>query len=87
MAAILCNGQLHTKRAPVCSTRDDADESGCERTVIVPLTSGALRLIEPEGTRDAQLTAGISYSRPAGVDHNVINVNAHEFRFIEIELK
>jgi len=55
--------------------------------VVVPLTSGTLRLIEPAGTRDAQLIAGVSYCRPAGVSHNVINVNAHEFRFLEIELK
>jgi quercetin dioxygenase-like cupin family protein len=55
--------------------------------VVVPMTSGTLRLIEPEGTRDAQLTAGISYCRPAGVNHNVINVNDYEFRFLEIELK
>ena len=55
--------------------------------VVVPLTSGTLRLVEPAGARDAQLTAGVSYNRPAGVNHNVINVNAHEFRFIEIELK
>ena len=55
--------------------------------VVVPLTSGRLRLVEPEGSRDAHLTAGVSYSRPAGVNHNVINVNAHEFRFLEIELK
>jgi quercetin dioxygenase-like cupin family protein len=43
--------------------------------VVVPLTSGTLRLVEPEGSRDAHLTAGVSYSRPAGVNHNVINVN------------
>lgn len=55
--------------------------------VVVPLTSGTLRLVEPEGTRDAQLIAGVSYSRMAGVNHNVINVNVHEFRFLEIELK
>jgi quercetin dioxygenase-like cupin family protein len=55
--------------------------------VVVPLTSGTLRLVEPEGTRDAQLIAGVSYARMAGVNHNVINVNAHEFRFLEIELK
>jgi beta-alanine degradation protein BauB len=55
--------------------------------VVVPLTSGTLRLVEPQGTRDAQLTAGLSYTRPAGVSHNVININAHEFRFLEIELK
>jgi mannose-6-phosphate isomerase-like protein (cupin superfamily) len=33
-----------------------------------------------------QLKAGASYARPAGVSHNVINPNEHEFRFVEIEL-
>lgn len=55
--------------------------------VVVPLTSGTLRLVEAAGTREAALTAGVSYDRPAGVDHNVINANAYEFRFIEVELK
>ena len=55
--------------------------------VVVPLTSGALQLIEAAGTRDAQLTAGISYNRPAGVNHNVVNINAFEFRFLEVEIK
>lgn len=55
--------------------------------VVVPLTTGTLRLEEPEGTRDAPLTAGVSYARPKGVAHNVINANAYEFRFVEIELK
>jgi len=55
--------------------------------VVVPLTSGTLRLVEPEGTRDVQLQAGVSYSRMAGVEHNVINANDYEFRFIEIEIR
>jgi quercetin dioxygenase-like cupin family protein len=55
--------------------------------VVVPMTSGILRLEETAGTRDARLEAGVSYSRPAGVAHNVINANDHEFCFIEIELK
>jgi quercetin dioxygenase-like cupin family protein len=55
--------------------------------VVVPLTSGTLRLVEPDGTRDAELQAGVSYARPAGVAHNVINASPHEFRFVEIELK
>jgi quercetin dioxygenase-like cupin family protein len=55
--------------------------------VVVPLTSGILRLQEAEGTREATLEAGVSYARPAGVSHNVINANMHEFRFVEIELK
>jgi quercetin dioxygenase-like cupin family protein len=55
--------------------------------VVVPLTTGTLRLVEPTGVRDVQLQAGVSYARSAGVAHNVINVNDYEFRFIEIELK
>lgn len=55
--------------------------------VVVPLTSGTLRLEEVAGARDAALRAGVSYARPAGVAHNVINVNDFEFRFVEIELK
>ena len=55
--------------------------------VVVPLTSGTLRLEEPTGVRDVLLQAGASYARPAGVAHNVINVNDFEFRFVEIELR
>ena len=55
--------------------------------IVVPLTTGALRLEEPEGVRDVQLQAGVSYARPKGVAHNVVNANSFEFRFIEIELK
>ena len=55
--------------------------------IVVPLTTGTLRLEEPEGVRDVQLQAGASYARPKGVAHNVINANSHEFRFVEIELK
>lgn len=55
--------------------------------VVVPLTSGTLRLVEAAGTREAPLTAGVAYSRQAGVSHNVINANAYEFRFVEVEIK
>jgi quercetin dioxygenase-like cupin family protein len=55
--------------------------------VVVPLTTGTLRLEEPGGTRDVQLQAGVSYARPKGVTHNVINANDYVFRFVEIELK
>lgn len=54
--------------------------------VVVPLTSGILRLQEPAGTREVRLEAGVSYARAAGVAHNVINANDFEFRFIEVEL-
>ena len=55
--------------------------------VVVPLTTGTLRLEEPAGTREAHLQAGVSYARERGVAHNVINANAFEFRFVEIELR
>ena len=55
--------------------------------VVVPLTTGKLRLEEPEGTREVELHAGASYARPKGVAHNVINANDFEFRFVEVELK
>ena len=55
--------------------------------VVVPLTTGVLRLDEPLGVREVRLEAGASYSRQAGVAHNVVNANDYEFRFVEIELK
>ncbi|HRO61871.1 MAG TPA: cupin domain-containing protein [Burkholderiaceae bacterium] len=55
--------------------------------VIVPMTTGLLELETPEGVVESALKAGASYSRLAGVEHNVINPNEHEFVFIEIELK
>lgn len=55
--------------------------------VVVPLSSGTLRLDEPAGSREANLVAGVSYTREAGVEHDVVNVNPYEFRFVEIELK
>ena len=55
--------------------------------VVVPLTTGTLRLVGPEGARDAALVAGQSYAGAAGVEHDVVNVNPFEFAFVEIELK
>jgi beta-alanine degradation protein BauB len=54
--------------------------------VVVPLTSGVLRLEERTGTREAQLTSGVAYAREKGVEHNVVNANPFEFRFLEVEL-
>jgi quercetin dioxygenase-like cupin family protein len=55
--------------------------------VVVPMTTGKLLLDEPEGKRVAQLHAGVPYTRPAGVEHDVINANDFPFVFIEIEIK
>jgi hypothetical protein len=45
-----------------------------------------LLLDEPTGVRDVRLEVGASYARSAGVAHNVINANAYNFRFVEIEV-
>lgn len=55
--------------------------------VVVPLTTGTLTIDVGGSETEAQLTAGQAYSRNAGVEHDVINANATEFVFIEIEAK
>jgi beta-alanine degradation protein BauB len=56
--------------------------------IVVPMTTGQLMLEEPGGiTRTADLTTGKPYARNEGVEHNVVNANAFEFVFIEIEMK
>jgi quercetin dioxygenase-like cupin family protein len=56
--------------------------------VVVPLYDGKLRLIGPDGkTSEATLKTGVPYFREAGVEHDVINANAYEFAFIEIEVR
>ncbi len=55
--------------------------------VVVPITTGTLLIRDAAGEKHAELVAGQSYSRPAGVEHEVINASGHEFAFVEIELK
>jgi beta-alanine degradation protein BauB len=55
--------------------------------VVVPMTTGRLELEDGRETRFAELEAGRSYYRPLGVEHDVINANAFEFVFVEVELK
>ena len=56
--------------------------------VVVPLMDGRLKLVDGAGAESfADLKGGVSYARKAGVAHNVINANTHEFAFVEIELK
>ena len=56
--------------------------------VIVPLTTGKLSLLGPGGVEnEANLTAGVSYFREAGVEHDVINANDFDFAFLEVEIK
>ena len=55
--------------------------------VVVPLTDGTLKLVEPDGERASELKLGEPYFRERGVEHDVVNANDHEFTFIEVETK
>jgi quercetin dioxygenase-like cupin family protein len=55
--------------------------------VVVPTTDGELLLQTPDGERTAALVLGRSYTRQAGVEHNVINNTDRELAFVEIELR
>ena len=55
--------------------------------VVVPMTTGILRLETGQGSTDAELATGVPYFRNAGVEHDVVNVNDTEFVFMEIEIK
>ncbi|HEY4975664.1 MAG TPA: cupin domain-containing protein [Steroidobacteraceae bacterium] len=55
--------------------------------VVVPLLDGKLLLERRDGTSHvAELRTHQPYARSAGVEHNVINANAFDFSFLEIEL-
>ena len=55
--------------------------------VVVPMTTGRLQIDDGREQRFAELTAGRSYYRPVGVEHDVINANDFEFVFVEVEFK
>ena len=55
--------------------------------VVVPMVTGRLQLEVGKETHFAELTAGRSYYRPLGVEHDVINANDYEFVFVEVEFK
>lgn len=55
--------------------------------IVVVLTAGKLMQETTNGQIVTELVFGQSYAREVGVEHNVVNPNAHEFVFIEVELK
>ena len=55
--------------------------------VVVCLTAGKLLAETAGGNVETELGFGQTYTRPAGVEHNIVNPNGTEFRFVEIELK
>jgi quercetin dioxygenase-like cupin family protein len=55
--------------------------------VVIPGMDGQLLLQSDADEKIAELRAGESYFRKAGVEHNVINANDQEFFFVEVELR
>lgn len=56
--------------------------------VITPITDGRVKVIGPDGAETtAEMIAGRSYYRDAGVEHDVINDGDAELRFVEVEWK
>lgn len=71
---------------------DPGAETGWHRHgmayVVVPVNDGTLLLELPGGqTMTAELKAGVSYARAAGVEHNVVNAGKTPLAFVEVELK
>ena len=55
--------------------------------IVVPEMNGNLLIETDEGKKISELKLGQSYSRPVGVEHNVVNANDYDFAFVEVELK
>lgn len=90
--AAVATQQIDNERVIVTEWRFAPDaETGWHRHafdyVVIPGMDGKLLLESSEGERVAELHAGQSYFREAGVEHNVINANDYEFYFVEVELR
>ena len=55
--------------------------------VVVPMTDMNVRIEDASGVNDRFVAAGAAYSRPSGIEHNVINAGDVPMSFIEIEMK
>jgi len=54
--------------------------------VIVPVTSGRLRVVADGKEIFADLTQGVAYFRESGVEHEVFNAGPGDMVFVEVEL-
>ena len=55
--------------------------------VVVCLTTGKLLAETSTGNIEMELQLGQVYTRPVGVEHNIVNAGENEFAFVEVELK
>ena len=89
----ISTGLIDTERTRVTRyTFDPGAETGWHvheyDYVIVAVTDCRMLLEEPGGgTREADIAAGDSYVREAGVEHNVVNRGDAAMSFVEVELK
>lgn len=54
--------------------------------IVVPISGGRMRAVDGKGEVFADLSAGVSYFRAAGVEHDVFNAGDEELVFVEVEL-
>ncbi len=56
--------------------------------VVVPIVGSKVLIVDAEGAETrTEMVAGVSYARPTGVAHDVINEGPGPLVFVEIELK
>lgn len=55
--------------------------------VVVPTVSGTLTIESSTESQQVPIAQGQSYTRLAGIEHNVANDTAEEIVFVEIELR
>jgi beta-alanine degradation protein BauB len=85
-----CNVQIDDDRFRVAEWHfESGTETGWHRHefdyVVVPTRSGRLTIDTADGLVIADLVAGKSYTRRAGVEHNVMNTGTEPVTFIEVE--
>ena len=54
---------------------------------VIMLTAGILRVHNGNDVSATTLSAGQTYNRPSGIEHDVMNGSDHPIAFVEIELK
>ncbi|MEM7467283.1 MAG: cupin domain-containing protein [Pseudomonadota bacterium] len=84
--------QIDNDRAIVTEWRfSPGAETGWHRHefdyVVCPMVDGILLLETAQGDKHAELRKGQTYTREAGVEHNVVNDSDQEMVFIEIEMR
>jgi quercetin dioxygenase-like cupin family protein len=54
---------------------------------VVLLTDAVMKIERDGEVSEARFTAGDSYQRPSGVEHDVLNASDRPMAFVEIEIK